>query len=72
MTVQLVIRTVCRAATAGAALAMLSVSPAAAQSPSGRFQGMDQNRDGVISRAEWRGSEQSFRRHDWNNDGVLG
>jgi Ca2+-binding EF-hand superfamily protein len=36
-----------------------------------RFRGMDQNGDGVITRAEWRGSEQSFRVHDWNRDGVL-
>ncbi|MBA2259544.1 MAG: EF-hand domain-containing protein [Acidobacteria bacterium] len=36
-----------------------------------RFQGMDRNRDGMITRAEWRGSDQSFRQHDWNNDGVL-
>lgn len=36
-----------------------------------RFAGMDQNGDGVISRAEWRGSDQSFRVHDWNRDGVL-
>ncbi len=36
-----------------------------------RFQAMDQNRDGAVSRAEWRGSDQSFRQHDWNGDGVL-
>ena len=36
-----------------------------------RFRGMDANRDGVIARNEWRGSAQSFRVHDWNNDGVL-
>jgi Ca2+-binding EF-hand superfamily protein len=36
-----------------------------------RFQGMDRNRDGVITRREWRGSEASFRAHDWNGDGVL-
>ncbi len=36
-----------------------------------RFQAMDGNRDGRISRAEWRGSDQSFRRHDWNGDGIL-
>lgn len=36
-----------------------------------RFRGMDLNRDGVISRKEWRGSDQSFRAHDWNGDGVL-
>jgi len=32
---------------------------------------MDQNRDGVITRNEWRGSDNSFRAHDWNGDGVL-
>jgi Ca2+-binding EF-hand superfamily protein len=36
-----------------------------------RFRGMDDNRDGVISRSEWNGSPQSFRNHDWNRDGVL-
>jgi Ca2+-binding EF-hand superfamily protein len=36
-----------------------------------RFRAMDQNRDGVISKAEWRGTEQSFRAHDWNEDGIL-
>ena len=36
-----------------------------------RFQGMDRDGDGVITRTEWRGSIQSFRQHDRNNDGVL-
>ena len=36
-----------------------------------RFRGMDTNSDGQIQRAEWRGSNASFRVHDWNNDGVL-
>src|SRR5687768_17424158 len=36
-----------------------------------RFRGMDQNRDGQITRAEWNGSAQSFRVHDWNGNGVL-
>jgi len=36
-----------------------------------RFQGMDQNKDGRITRAEWNGSDQSFEVHDWNGDGVL-
>jgi Ca2+-binding EF-hand superfamily protein len=36
-----------------------------------RFRAMDQNRDGVIARREWRGSARSFRTHDWNGDGVL-
>ena len=36
-----------------------------------RFQGMDTNRDGVITRAEWRGNDTSFRTQDWNQDGIL-
>ena len=36
-----------------------------------RFQGMDRNNDGVITREEWRGSQRSFDIHDWNNDGRL-
>ncbi len=36
-----------------------------------RFGGLDQNGDSVITRAEWRGNDQSFRNHDWNRDGVL-
>ena len=36
-----------------------------------RFQDMDRDNDGRISRAEWRGSDQSFKAHDWNGDGVL-
>lgn len=36
-----------------------------------RFVGMDMNRDGVVTRAEWRGSQRSFELHDWDNDGLL-
>lgn len=36
-----------------------------------RFAEMDANRDGVITRNEWRGSAQAFRSYDWNGDGVL-
>ena len=36
-----------------------------------RFRGMDRNGDGVITRDEWRGSDQSFRQLDRNGDGVL-
>jgi Ca2+-binding EF-hand superfamily protein len=36
-----------------------------------RFGDMDTDQDGVIIRAEWRGSTQSFREHDVNHDGVL-
>jgi Ca2+-binding EF-hand superfamily protein len=32
---------------------------------------MDVNHDGVITRREWRGSDTSFRAHDWNGDNVL-
>jgi Ca2+-binding EF-hand superfamily protein len=36
-----------------------------------RFRAMDTDNDGVITRAEWRGNDQSFREHDLNHDGVL-
>lgn len=36
-----------------------------------RFAGMDANNDGRISREEWRGSDTSFKVHDWDGDGVL-
>jgi hypothetical protein len=36
-----------------------------------RFRDMDRNNDGVVTRSEWRGSDQSFRVHDWNGDGIL-
>ena len=36
-----------------------------------RFAEMDENHDGVITRAEWRGSARSFASHDWNGDGRL-
>ncbi|MBK5298514.1 MAG: hypothetical protein JJE40_15285 [Vicinamibacteria bacterium] len=51
----------------GATLLPCTIS---AQDPT-RFRGMDQNHDGVITRAEWRGNDQSFRQHDRNGDGKL-
>src|SRR4026207_368257 len=36
-----------------------------------RFQGMDRNNDGVITRRDWRGSAASFRPHDGKGDSVL-
>ena len=36
-----------------------------------RFAAMDANRDGVITRKEWNGSDRSFEVHDWNGDGIL-
>ena len=35
------------------------------------FRGLDRNHDGVISRAEWPGSNRSFAVLDGNGDGVL-
>ena len=37
----------------------------------GRFRNMDTDQDGVVTRAEWRGSAQAFRNNDRNADGVL-
>jgi Ca2+-binding EF-hand superfamily protein len=51
--------------TAGPALAQRR-----AQGPI-RFQPMDKNGDGVITRDEWNGNDRSFRNHDWNGDGKL-
>jgi len=36
-----------------------------------RYQEMDRNHDGQISRDEWTGTPASFRVHDWNRDGIL-
>jgi Ca2+-binding EF-hand superfamily protein len=53
------------------ALGTTASSAAGQQGVGSRFQGMDRDGNGVITRAEWRGSERSFARHDWNNDGML-
>jgi hypothetical protein len=42
-----------------------------AQADGMRFRGMDRNNDGVVTKQEWRGSDESFRVHDWNSDGIL-
>jgi EF hand len=55
----------------------LSVAPVAVAQEQGRgntgmrFQSMDANGDGMITRDEWRGNDRSFRNHDWNGDGKL-
>ncbi len=36
-----------------------------------RFQALDKNKDGRITREEWDGNARSFQNHDWNGDGVL-
>jgi hypothetical protein len=53
-----------------AAAAVVLATGAGAQAQM-RFQGMDNNGDGVITRSEWRGNANSFRNHDWNGDGIL-
>jgi Ca2+-binding EF-hand superfamily protein len=54
------------------AIALLAfAAPLGADQQNVRFQGFDGNGDGVITRSEWRGNDQSFDVHDWNNDGVL-
>ena len=55
----------------GALLIALPVAAQQQDNPRSRFAGMDRDQDGVITRTEWRGSAQSFDKHDWNNDGVL-
>ena len=45
--------------------------PAPEPRPRIRFQEMDENGDGVVTRAEWRGNRRSFRVHDRNSDGIL-
>jgi EF hand len=51
-------------------VAVVLASAATAQAQM-RFQGMDTNKDGVITRSEWRGNDTSFRNQDWNGDGIL-
>ena len=58
----------------GVALALTVTAGQVADAQRGqatRFQGMDRNNDGRITRQEWNGSDQSFKVHDWNGDGVL-
>ena len=50
-------------------LALVPIALAAQGTP--RYGGQDRNHDGIITRAEWRGNDQSFRQHDTNRDGVL-
>jgi Ca2+-binding EF-hand superfamily protein len=36
-----------------------------------QYHAFDLNKDGVVTRAEWRGALTEFRQRDWNSDGVL-
>ena len=53
------------------ALAAAIVAGATSAHAQMRYQAMDTNRDGVITRNEWRGTDRAFRNDDWNGDGVL-
>ena len=64
-----VFRLACSATVAAACLVLASSSAIAQERA--RFRALDRNGDGVISRSEWRGSDQSFRQQDRNGDGVL-
>ena len=48
-----------------------SAAPPPAVPAPGSVRDMDTDRDGVVTRAEWRGSDQAFQYHDTNGDGVL-
>ncbi|MCX6552574.1 MAG: hypothetical protein NTY02_16480, partial [Acidobacteria bacterium] len=64
--------TLCRIALSGTVLiATLLLPTTTTGQDQMRFRAMDRNRDGVISRAEWQGSDQSFRQQDRNGDGIL-
>jgi len=52
-------------------VAVVVLASAATAQGQMRFQGMDTNGDGVITRSEWRGNDNSFRNQDWNGDGIL-
>jgi hypothetical protein len=44
---------------------------ASTRDESSRLSSLDRNRDGVVSRAEWRGTRQEFNQLDINRDGVI-
>jgi Ca2+-binding EF-hand superfamily protein len=57
---------------AGLCLGLAAPATAQGRGNSGiRFQAMDVNGDGVITRQEWKGNDRAFRNHDWNGDGKL-
>ena len=64
--------TLCRVVLSGTAVIGMLVLPSTTTAQDQmRFRAMDRNRDGVVTRAEWQGSDQSFRQQDRNGDGIL-
>ncbi len=55
----------------GLVLALVATAGTGRAEAQMRFQGMDRNHDGAITRDEWRGSTRAFENQDWNGDGVL-
>jgi Ca2+-binding EF-hand superfamily protein len=53
------------------AVAALPLAGEAAAQDAWRFRGWDRNSDGMISRAEWRGTLEAFNYLDRNGDGML-
>jgi Ca2+-binding EF-hand superfamily protein len=69
---EIISTTVARRATLAFIFCAAAVTGASAQNQRNiRFASMDGNRDGVITRKEWNGSDRSFQVHDWNRDGIL-
>ena len=62
----------CSLLTLGLAAPIVPTAEAQSQPVSRmRFQALDRNNDGRITRDEWNGNDRSFQNHDWNGDGVL-
>ena len=62
----------CSLLTLGLAAPIVRTAEAQSQPvPRMRFQALDRNNDGRITRDEWNGNDRSFQNHDWNGDGVL-
>ena len=57
--------------TAGFAAAAMTAGTTLHAQAQMRFAGMDTDRNGVITREEWRGSARAFQNQDWNGDGQL-
>jgi Ca2+-binding EF-hand superfamily protein len=58
---------------ASSAIAAMAAPPSSGQgkAPATRFAEMDADKDGRITRKEWRGNDVSFGQQDANGDGVL-